>query len=558
MRIKLSSIKRSLTSMVILITTLLVALACAVLSISFVADTHDRLLRQTGEFSQIVSENSTSFMVYNQPDVAERWLQSMRHSPDVLHVHLYRLDSATNSLKFFASYYADRESPIPVRFDRVQELTSPRLTDSYVETAVPIYVQEALQGYVYVRTSRLQYDDAKLYVIAISGVISTAGLILSWLLSLWLRRAITRPLDNMVESIQEIARDKHYKRTLQEFDLQELDRVANAFNSLLSRIQQHISRQEQAERAASELNTELEAQVRQRTQKLYESNQELHQALETAHRYQSELVQAEKMSSLAKLVSGVAHEVNTPVGLAVTSTSILQDTLQTLKQKFADKKLTAQEFQRHMTSFDQNLALISRNISRTADLISNFSKLSMDQFSDEDRSIHLAKFWDDVEQSLRSRHSELAEIELTADVPDNLVITTVPGPLNQVISQLVQNAVQHAFSQTAQPHIRFTFELLASTSHDLAIDSDATSEQHELQITCQDNGEGIPEELIKSVFDPFVTSKRGHGAAGLGLHLVYNLVAQVLHGHIELKSAPGEGTRYTITFPVRRAKLIKP
>lgn len=549
MQIKLSSIKRSLTSMVILITTVLVTLACAVLSFSFIADTQSRLLRQTSEVSQVIAENSTSFMVYNQPDFAERWLQSLRHTPQVLHVHLYRFDTATNSLKFFASYYADRESPIPVRFERVANLSNARITDTYVESAVPIYVQNVLQGYAYVRTSRQQYDEAKLYVLAISGIISTAGLIFSWLLSLWLRRAITQPLDGMVESIQDIARDKQYNRALPEFDLQELDRLADAFNSLLSRIQQHIERQEQAEKAASELNTELEAQVRQRTQKLYESNQELHQALETAHRYQSELVQAEKMSSLAKLVSGVAHEVNTPVGLAVTSTSILQDTLRTLKQKFAEKKLTAQEFQRHMTSFDQNLALISRNISRTADLISNFSKLSMDQFSDEDRSIHLAKFWDDVSQSLRNRHAELDHVELSANVANDLIITTLPGPLNQVISQLVQNSLQHAFSKTSKPKIHFDFELLSHSA--------ASDDTLELQMTYTDNGDGIPEELLKNVFDPFVTSKRSHGAAGLGLHLVYNLVAQVLHGHIELQSASGEGTRYTITFPVRHAKHLK-
>src|SRR5690606_29474686 len=194
-------------------------------------------------------------------------------------------------------------------------------------------------------------------------------------------------------------------------------------------------------------------------------------------------------------------------------------------------------------------ALISRNITRTADLISNFSKLSMDQFSDESRAIHLAKFWDDVAQSLHNRHRELETIQLTAEVPEQLVITTIPGPLNQVISQLVQNALQHAFVNTKKPAIHFSFKLLTDGSED--------DPRSELEMTYQDNGDGIPEELLKSVFDPFVTSKRGHGAAGLGLHLVYNLVAQVLHGHIELQSSPTEGTRFTITFPVRRTKLLK-
>ncbi|WP_417658777.1 ATP-binding protein [Pseudidiomarina sp.] len=543
MNLKVSSIKRSVTSLVILITTISVTLACLVLSYNFIADTHHRLLRQSEQVSRFIAENATSYMVYNQAEAAERWLQSLRHSPLIQHVHLYRYDPSTEALGFFASYYAEREAPIPVRFDRVKNITEARFATNYVESAVPLYVQNTLQGYVYLRTSRAALDEAKWYAAAISGVIITASFILSWLMSLWLRRVITQPLDEMVESIQQIARDKNYDRTLHEFELQELDRVSDAFNALLSRIQQHIRRQEQAEREASELNAELELQVKQRTQKLYESNQELHQALETAHQYQSELVQAEKMSSLAKLVSGVAHEVNTPVGLAVTSTSILQDNLQLLKQKFADKKLTSQEFQRYMSGFEENLALISRNIKRTADLISNFSKLSMDQFSDDDRSLHLTKFWDEIAQSLYNRHPELTSVELSCQVADDLIISTRPGPLNQVISQLVQNALQHAFSNTAHPMIRFSFSFIPQAE---------SSESGDLQMTYEDNGDGIPDDLIKSVFDPFVTSKRSHGAAGLGLHLVYNLVVQVLQGHIELESQPHQGTRFKVVFPVRR------
>jgi signal transduction histidine kinase len=543
MNLKVSSIKRSVTSLVILITTISVTLACLVLSYNFIADTHQRLLRQSEQVNRFIAENATSYMVYNQAEAAERWLQSLRHSPLIQHVHLYRYDPNTEALGFFASYYAEREAPIPVRFDRVKNITEARFSTNYVESAVPLYVQNTLQGYVYLRTSRAALDEAKWYAAAISGVIITASFILSWLMSLWLRRVITQPLDEMVESIQQIARDKNYDRTLHEFELQELDRVADAFNALLSRIQQHIRRQEQAEREASELNAELELQVKQRTQKLYESNQELHQALETAHQYQSELVQAEKMSSLAKLVSGVAHEVNTPVGLAVTSTSILQDNLQLLKQKFADKKLTSQEFQRYMSGFEENLALISRNIKRTADLISNFSKLSMDQFSDDDRSLHLIKFWDEIAQSLYNRHPELTSVALSCQVADDLIISTRPGPLNQVISQLVQNALQHAFSNTAKPMIQFSFSFIPQSEN---------SESGDLQMTYEDNGDGIPDDLIKSVFDPFVTSKRSHGAAGLGLHLVYNLVVQVLQGHIELESQPHQGTRFKVVFPVRR------
>ncbi|RZQ56214.1 HAMP domain-containing histidine kinase [Pseudidiomarina tainanensis] len=548
MTFKVSSIKRSVTSLVILITTISVALACIVLSFNFILDTHQRLLRQTDEVASFIAGNANAFMVYNQADSAERWLRSFQSSPLIKHIHLYRHDPDSDSLSFFASYYAEQEASIPVRFERARTLTQARFTDTYVETARPLMVEDSLQGYVYIRTSREDYDQAQLFSLAISAAITTASLILSWLMSLWLRRIITQPLDEMVESIQDIARDKKYGTALHEFELQELDRVAIAFNSLLSRIQQHIKRQEQAERQASDLNAELELQVKQRTQMLFESNQELQQALATAHQYQNELVQAEKMQSLAKLVSGVAHEVNTPVGLAVTSTSILQDNLVSMKQKFAEKKLTSQEFQRYMTSFDENLALISRNIRRTADLISNFSKLSMDQFSDEDRPVQIAKFWDDIEQSLRSRHPELAQIQLSAEFPEDLTVNVRPGPLNQVINQLVQNALQHAFAHTVKPSIKFEFRYHA-------LEDDA--ERGELELNYYDNGDGIPNELLKVVFDPFVTTKRSHGAAGLGLHLVYNLVVHALQGQISLASPSQRGTEFHISVPVRQVAPSK-
>ena len=543
MNFKVTSIKRSVTSLVILVTTVSVTLACLVLSFGFISETYQSAISQTNRISRVVAENSSSYLVYNQAEQANRWLATLSHEPLIEHVHLYRLDTASESLSFFASYYATGQSPIPVRFERVATLDSAQLTDNYIEVAVPMYAQNQLLGYVYIRTARKDLDDAVLYAVGMSVAIIIASLILSWLLSFWLRRIITRPLDKMIENIQLVARDKTYEHVLPHFELQELERLADAFNTLLLRIQQHISRQAHAEQTASELNTELERQVQERTQQLRESNQELFLALESAHQYQSELVQAEKMSSLAKLVAGVAHEVNTPVGLAVTSTSILQEKLQSLEQKFSNKTLTSQEFQRYMESFDENLSLISRNIARTADLISNFSKLSMDQFSDDDRSLDLNQFWDDIAQSLSNRHPELADIELSASLPEQLVVKTRPGPLNQILSQLVQNAIQHAFVDTNRAEIRFEFAFIAQ-----AEDSD----QGELIIDYRDNGDGIPKDLIKSVFDPFVTSKRGHGAAGLGLHLLYNLVVQVLQGHIDLESESQQGTHIAIRFPVKR------
>src|SRR5690554_5011865 len=243
MDFKVTSIKRSVTSLVILITTVSVTLACLVLSYFFINDAYQGVISQTNRVSRVVAENSSSYLVYSQAEQANRWLATLTHEPLIQHVHIYRLDTTSESLSFFASYYANGQSPIPVRFERVEALETARLTDNYVEIAVPMYAQSQLLGYVYMRTSRAVIDDAVMYAVGISVAIIVASLILSWVLSLWLRRIVTRPLDEMIENIQLIARDKTYERALPHFELQELERLAEAFNTLLQRIQQHIKRQ---------------------------------------------------------------------------------------------------------------------------------------------------------------------------------------------------------------------------------------------------------------------------------------------------------------------------
>jgi signal transduction histidine kinase len=537
-----SSIKRTVTHLVMIITTLLVSVACVIYGYAYYENVQRSQLKRTDHIASIIGRTMVPRILYQEPEAAKNWLESMSLSSMVEHVHLYRTNAETDSLSFFASYYRQGSAPIPVLFDRVRELTTPQLKERYIEFAKPIELDNRILGYVYIRTSRAEIDLAQSLSFQL-GIAATLGsLIIAWLMSLWLRRRITHPLNEMVDTIQAIALERNYNVRLSGSKLQELDRLAQAANTLLTRMQQHIKRQTQAEHQASELNTELERQVNQRTTELRESNRELFQALETAHQYQRELVEAEKMSSLGTMVAGMAHEVNTPLGLAITSTSILQDKLVALEAKFKDKKLTSSDFVRYMESFRENIDLVNRNINRTADLMSSFQQLSMDQFSDEERHINVAKFCAEVLQSVQSRHAELEHIKVNIIGPDRLDIRTLPGPFGQIISQLVQNAIQHAFSQVEQPEIWLEFAL--------EIDAEVTPAQTRLFFTYRDNGAGIPSDLGRRVFDPFVTSKRGHGATGLGLHLVYNLVSQVLGGHIAWIESVESGTVFEIRFPV--------
>ena len=545
---KVSSIKRSVTALVILITTLLVALACLVVSLNFIHQTYTRSIELTEHITDLVASHSAPFMVYAQAENANRWLQPFAAFDEVEHIHLYRYELSDDSLNFLASYYHLQEAPIPVRFDRVTELTGAVMTENYIEAARAVKLQDSLQGYVYVRTSRAAYDEARTLSLVMSVAVTTASLILSWMMSFWLRRSITQPIDVMVNSIQDIARQKHYDKTLQSFELQELDRVAQAFNGLLHRIQQHIQRQQLAEQQANELNTELEQQVEQRTEQWKRSISDLQEALDTAHQYHNELVEAKKMKSLTVLVAGVAHEVNTPVGLAVTSSSILQDNLAALEKKFFDKSLTSKEFERHLGAFKENLDVVVRNIKRTANLISRFSSLSMDQINQDERVVNLANFWQEMIQSLTKRYPELAQVTIAPTIPADLTVIVGAAPMQQVLTQLLLNSLQHAFTRTEQPRIELTMSVAALPNED---------ERVELSIIYRDNGDGIPPEIRNEVFTPFVTTKRFAGATGLGLHYVFNLVTVILQGHIKYQSEADQGTEFHLTIPVRRATFAK-
>ncbi len=537
-----NSIQRTVTHLVMIITTLLVVLTCLIFGNAYSNNVERAQLKRTQHIANFIGRTMTPRLLYQESEAAQSWLNIMALSTMVEHVHLYRADTETDSLSFFASFYRQGSAPIPVLFNRVKQLKQPQLAERYIEYAAPIELDNQLLGYVYIRTSRAEIDHAQ-QLSLILGLSATFGsLIIAWLMSLWLRKRITQPLNEIVDGIQAIALERNYDIRLPSSSLQELDSLAQASNTLLTRMQQHIERQEQAEQQASQLNTELERQVNQRTTELRESNRELFQALESAHQYQRELVEAEKMSSLGNMVAGMAHEVNTPLGLAITSTSILQDKLEALEAKFKEKKLTSAEFSRYIESFQENLALVNRNINRTADLMSSFQQLSMDQFSDEERTIEVTPFCDDVLQSIRSRHRPLDAVKVHIEDPDQLKIRTRPGPLGQVIAQLIQNSLQHAFNQVGDPQIWLCFSLEVAPN--------TAEQQPRLRLTYKDNGEGIPSDFGRRVFDPFVTTKRGHGAAGLGLHLVYNLVSQVLGGQISWVENTELGTVFEITLPI--------
>jgi C4-dicarboxylate-specific signal transduction histidine kinase len=227
--------------------------------------------------------------------------------------------------------------------------------------------------------------------------------------------------------------------------------------------------------------------------------------------------------------------VNTPIGLSVTASTLLQDKLTVMQEKFDEKRISTSEFERFLSDCDENLQIIYRNLGRAADLVTSFKQVAVDQSSEVDRDIHIPSFMNDVLISVKPRRLDPEKFPIRISCPDNLTVRAKAGPLNQVLINLIVNSMIHAFDGYENGQIDISFSM---------------QNDSELEMVYSDNGKGVPSDISRKIFDPFVTTKRGSGGSGLGLHLVYNLVTQVLGGNIHFFSEEKNGVEFIVRFPV--------
>jgi PAS domain S-box-containing protein len=311
--------------------------------------------------------------------------------------------------------------------------------------------------------------------------------------------------------------------------------------------QKDITKLKLAEQQLLDLTQELDSRVRQRTRELEEegvrlqaTNIQLTNAIDELRKMQSELIEAEKMASLGRLVAGVAHEVNTPLGVGMTAVSFLRSQLASAKAALA-KSVPPERVEQLLAPLDSAAAMAETNMQRAANLIKSFKQVAVDQSTSTIRTIAVREYLDGILQSLhpalkKTRHKVVVEC-------DPLVaVRSRPDALYQVISNLVMNSLTHAFPDGRDGTIR-----IAATLH----------ERH-LEIVYADDGIGMEPAVASRVFEPFFTTRRDHGGTGLGMHIAYNLVTQALGGRISCASTPGHGVRFEIVFPRELAKTEAP
>jgi DNA-binding LacI/PurR family transcriptional regulator/signal transduction histidine kinase len=288
-----------------------------------------------------------------------------------------------------------------------------------------------------------------------------------------------------------------------------------------------------AEAEVKRLNEDLEKRVNERTSELLDANTELKKILRALKNTQAKLVQSEKMAALGGLVAGIAHEINTPIGIGVTATSHLDVSIKELERRFKEGKLKKSDLIEHISANKDTAKMILSNLNRAFDLIRSFKQVAADQTSENKRLFKIKEYINEVLLSLKPQIKKTGH-SISIVCPDDLAIESYPGPFSQIITNLVMNSIMHAFDEGTVGEISIAI----------------SREDDMIRLVYSDNGKGIKNEHLKKIYEPFFTTKRGRGGTGLGLHLVYDIVVRMLGGTIECESEEGKGTSFTIVFPV--------
>ncbi len=249
---------------------------------------------------------------------------------------------------------------------------------------------------------------------------------------------------------------------------------------------------------------------------------------------QRDLVESEKMASLGSLVGGVAHEINTPLGICVTAVSHFQAQITKIDSLFQSGELTEEHLTSFLSTAEQSARLLETNMNRAAMLVKSFKQVAVDQTSEERRTINLHKYFEEILVSLNPELKK-TKIEVILEIPDELSMETYPGPLAQIATNLIMNSLIHGFE--GKPDLEGTIRITAQRQDD------------GISIQYKDTGKGMEADVLDKVFEPFFTTNRDSGGTGLGLHIVYNIVTQKLAGTIECDSTVGQGTTFTFSIP---------
>lgn len=402
---------------------------------------------------------------------------------------------------------------------------------SHINTLFPQPLQHALQknrgratAYLYGQESELVYQELPKTDWKLIGVVPTAtlqamihkigaititllifALLLLLLGMFYLTRHIIQPMQRITKEFQQAQTGITDSAELPHSSIQEISILLDGLRSY------------------------METLTKERKQA-----QELHEAYQSLQHTQKQLVESEKMASLGALVAGVAHEINTPLGISVTSVSLLREQVETIREKIDSRTMGRQEMGNMLQRFDETTLIALSNLERASKLVQSFKQVAVDQSVEELREMQLNDYLEELIFSLQPQFRNRA-ITVRLECPEAIMIYSYPGFIAQVATNLILNALIHAFEENDTGEITLTIQ----------------DEGEQIRLLFEDNGKGISEENLDKIFEPFFTTRRNQGGTGLGLHIIYNIITQQLKGSIICQSTLGSGTCFDIRLPKR-------
>ncbi len=386
-------------------------------------------------------------------------------------------------------------------------------------------------------SSRVVMERVKLgfIFIIVNAVIKTVAL---WGLFLWLsRKMLARPLAELTMAANRLEMENLGSSMvhLETGERDELKVLEEAFNGMVGKLRtsreslrQEIKEREDAERMVRELNRELENRVAIRTD-------ELEKSLDTVKRTQKQLVESEKMAALGGLVAGVAHEINTPVGIGITMSSYLGEKTVRMSEVYSGKSMSRRDFEEYLSTVSEGVKTILNNLIHAGELITSFKQVAVDQSSENRREFELKAYMEDVVAGLKLKIRGAGH-RVIINCGEEIFVDSYPGSFSQIITNFIMNSLIHGFEGVEGGEIVINASLSGEILH----------------LDYRDSGVGMGEENLKQIFDPFFTTKRARGGTGLGMHIVYNIVTQKLGGSIRCSSSPGRGVLFTLRIPLNR------
>jgi C4-dicarboxylate-specific signal transduction histidine kinase len=478
-----------------------------------------RLVQDLASRMDLVTLNLDVDLNFGDRAAARRTLSALRGTKDINSACLFDMHK-----REFASYGRG----VTVRCDWPAEATGPghRFHGDFLTMLAPVRFEREVVGYLQVEyalrplASRLRQYGLVLAVVLMT--LMTGG----FLHALLMRRLVTLPLLALSKVADQVTREQRYDLHVPVAGQDEVGRLAGTFNAMLATVAARDA-------ALRQYSDKLEEQVQLRTAQMVEANKGLEVSLETLQRAQDELVRSEKLAALGALVAGVAHELNTPIGNSLLAVSTLIDQTNAFTKASAEgiKRSTLQSFVENIGSGGE---IVLRNLHRAGELVSSFKQVAVDRTTSQSRTFLLSDLTAEILLVLVPTVKKTG-IVVRQEIPPGIEMNSYPGPLGQVLINLINNGLTHGFEDRSDGEI-----LVAARALEGAM----------VELVVSDNGAGIAPENMGRIYDPFFTTKLGRGGSGLGLNIVYNIVYGILRGKIEVQSELGRGTRFMLVLPL--------